>query len=82
MQALNAWVRGHDAEVLLQGPDPDGPEPLMHGIVVAQEPPPGRRVTRWARVTVWVRHDPDDGGVREPRHPSPPLDALQAELPE
>ncbi len=29
MQALNAWLVGHDHGLLLQGPDPDSPEPIM-----------------------------------------------------
>ncbi|MFC4529991.1 PASTA domain-containing protein [Sphaerisporangium dianthi] len=79
-QALNAWLAGHDAGVLLQGPDPDSPHPVMNGVVVAQEPRPGTRVARWEPVTVWIRHDPDDGsGVREPSDPVPPLRALKAE---
>ncbi|MFC6085647.1 PASTA domain-containing protein [Sphaerisporangium aureirubrum] len=82
-QALNAWLAGHDAGVLLQGPDPDGADPVMNGIVVAQEPPPGTRVERWRAVTVWVRDAPDDGsGVREPRDPAPPSRTLQAGLSE
>jgi hypothetical protein len=28
MQALNAWLVGHDHGLLLQGPDPDSPEPV------------------------------------------------------
>ncbi|MDT5160998.1 MAG: hypothetical protein QOC90_1308, partial [Mycobacterium sp.] len=36
MQALNAWLIGHDHGLLLQGPDPDSPEPVMHGIVINQ----------------------------------------------
>nr|WP_036319954.1 PASTA domain-containing protein [Microbispora sp. ATCC PTA-5024] len=83
MQALNAWLAGHDHGLLLQGPDPDGPDPVMHGVVVSQAPPPGTRLHRWATVTVWVRHDPGDpGGVREPRRPIPPEGALESELPE
>ncbi|MFI6504338.1 PASTA domain-containing protein [Nonomuraea typhae] len=79
-QALNAWLAGHDAGVLLQGPDPDGPQPVMDGIVVAQDPAPGVRVARWAPVTVWVRPGPDDdSGVREPRRPEPPVNTLKAE---
>ncbi|AWS48515.1 hypothetical protein DKM19_18220 [Streptosporangium sp. 'caverna'] len=83
MQALNAWLAGHDVGLFVQGPDPDSPEPLMHGIVVAQDPVPGTRVGRWATVTVWVRNEPGDpGGVREPLRPIPPTRALSAELPE
>lgn len=79
-QALNAWLAGHDAGVLLQGPDPDSPTPVMHGIVMAQEPPPGTRVARWSPVTVWTHHGPDDGSaVRDPRTPAPPIRTLRAE---
>jgi beta-lactam-binding protein with PASTA domain len=82
-QALNAWLAGHDAGVLLQGPDPDAAQPVMNGIVVAQEPAPGTLVERWGTVTVWVRLDPGDGSdVREPRHPTPPLGVLRIGLPE
>jgi hypothetical protein len=38
MQALNAWLIGHDHGLLLQGPDPDSREPVMHGIVINQQP--------------------------------------------
>ncbi|MEU1733522.1 PASTA domain-containing protein [Streptosporangium sp. NPDC020145] len=80
-QALNAWLAGHDAGVLLQGPDPDSPQPVMDGVVVAQKPPPGSRIERWGAVTVWTRHDPGEGGVREPRRPSAPLGTPAAEPP-
>src|SRR5262249_6486291 len=72
MQVLNAWLAGHDAGVLLAGPDPDAPHPLMNGIVQVQEPPPGSRVPRWGVVTVWLRDGPGAGsGDREPRGPDP-----------
>ncbi|MFC4859077.1 hypothetical protein [Actinophytocola glycyrrhizae] len=73
MQALNAWLLGHDHGLLLQGPDPDAPDPVMHGVVVRQSPPPRTPLHRWDPVTVWVEI-PDDGGagVREPRKPLPP----------
>jgi len=58
MQALNAWLAGHDAGVLLAGPDPDGPRPLLHGLVTRQNPPPGTLLHRWDLVTVWVRDAP------------------------
>lgn len=74
MQALNAWLVGHDYGLLLQGPDPDGPEPVMHGIVIHQLPPPRARLHRWDPVTVWIQPPPEDGsGVREPRQPLPPV---------
>lgn len=74
MQALNAWLTGHDRGLLLQGPDPDSPDPLLHGIVVNQLPEPRTLVHRWDPVTVWVRLPPDDGsGVREPLRPLPPV---------
>lgn len=73
MQALNAWLLGHDFGLLLQGPDPDAPEPLMHGVVVRQSPPPQTPLARWDPVTVWVEIPEDGGaGVREPRRPLPP----------
>jgi hypothetical protein len=73
MQALNAWLLGHDHGLLLQGPDPDAPDPVMHGVVVRQSPEPYTQLGRWDPVTVWVEI-PDDGGsgVREPRRPLPP----------
>jgi beta-lactam-binding protein with PASTA domain len=71
MQALNAWLVAYDLGVLVGGPDPDSPDPVLHGIVVAQHPQPGTLLARWAVVTVWVRSDPRHGGVREPRKPLP-----------
>ena len=75
MQALNAWLAGHEVGLLLEGPDPDSPEPLLHGIVAAQSPVPGRWLARWEVVTVWLRDLPGLGGVREPRRPYPPTRA-------
>ncbi len=72
-QALDAWLSGHDAGLLLQGPDPDSPHPLMNGVVVAQLPAAGARVARWATVTVWISGGGDPSGVREPRRPLPEL---------
>jgi hypothetical protein len=73
MQALNAWLVGHDHGLLLQGPDPDS-EPLMHGIVVDQQPAPSTLLQRWDPVTVWIKPPPDDdSGVREPARPVPPV---------
>lgn len=73
MQALNAWLAGHDAGLLLAGPDPDSPQPLLHGIVRQQEPPPGTTLRRWDVVTVWLADNRGEGdGVREPRVPHPP----------
>jgi hypothetical protein len=72
MQALTAWLLGHDHGLLLQGPDPDSPEPLRDGVVARQHPPPRARLSRWDVVTVWVDRPPD-GGVREPLRPIPPL---------
>jgi hypothetical protein len=82
MQALNAWLAGHDAGLLLEGPDPDSPEPLLHGIVVAQEPEPGTWLHRWDVVTVWLRDVPGLGGVREPRRPYTPTLTAAAEITE
>jgi hypothetical protein len=83
MQALNAWLVGHDAGLLLAGPDPDSPSPLLHGIVARQHPAPRSRLRRWDVVTVWLRDEPGDGnGVREPRRPDPPLRAASAPLDE
>jgi beta-lactam-binding protein with PASTA domain len=71
-QALDAWLFGHDAGLLCQGPDPDSPQPLLHGRVVDQRPAPGTTVRRWDTVTVWVHDEPGDlVGVREPRRPLP-----------
>jgi len=76
MQALNAWLSGHDRGLLLTGPDPDSAEPLLHGVVVDQDPVPGGRLHRWDVVTVWIRLPPGDSdGVREPRRPVMPLRA-------
>jgi hypothetical protein len=70
-QAIDAWLMGHDAGLVLQSPDPDSPHPLLNGVVVAQRPAPGTRVERWAAVTVWVEGGGDGSGVREPRRPPP-----------
>ena len=70
-QALDAWLTGHDAGLLLQGPDPDSPHPLRNGRVIAQQPPVGTRLSRWDTVTVWVADAGDPAGVREPRRPLP-----------
>lgn len=70
-QALDAWLSGHDAGLLLQGPDPDSPRPLLNGRVAAQRPAPGTTLTRWSPVTVWVTDDGEPSGVREPRRPRP-----------
>jgi hypothetical protein len=76
MQALNAWLFGHDHGLLLTGPDPDSSQPLLHGVVVDQAPVPGGRLHRWDVVTVWIQPGPEDGdGVREPRRPVTPLRA-------
>jgi hypothetical protein len=75
MQALNAWLLGHDRGLLLQGPDPDAPTPLLHGVVTHQQPPVGTLAHRWDAVTAWVGPGPD-AGVREPRRPLPPHDQL------
>ena len=81
MQALNAWLFGHDRGLLLTGPDPDSSQPLLHGVVVEQAPVPGGRLRRWDVVTVWIRHGPgDSGGVREPRRPLTPVQADAAAL--
>ncbi|GAB1819140.1 PASTA domain-containing protein [Herbidospora sp. RD11066] len=83
MQALNAWLLGHDAGVLLIGPNPDGPESVMHGIVTKQEPLPGARVLRWGTVKVWMTdRGGGSAGVREPRTPKPPAGGLAQDLPE
>jgi hypothetical protein len=82
MQALNAWLTGHDAGLLLEGPDPDSPEPLLHGIVIAQQPRPGSWLHRWDVVTVWLRDVPGLGGVPEPRRPYPPTLIAAAEITE
>jgi hypothetical protein len=63
MQALNAWLFGHDRGLLLTGPDPDSSQPLLHGVVVDQAPVPGDRVHRWDVVTVWIRHGPGTAKV-------------------
>ena len=75
MQALNAWLLGHDSGVLLQGPDPDASTPILHGVVEHQQPPAGTVAHRWDAVTVWLRPGPD-AGVREPRRPLLPRDGL------
>jgi hypothetical protein len=79
MQALNAWLAGHDAGLFLAGPDLDSPRPLLNGIIVKQRPGPHARLNRWDVVTVWVGDGPGDfAGVREPRRP--PLRQAAVEL--
>jgi hypothetical protein len=73
MQALNAWLVGHDRGLLLQGPNPDAPTPVMHGVVVRQDPLPAALLRRWDPVTVWVEVPEGGSGVREPRRPLPPV---------
>jgi hypothetical protein len=73
MQALNAWLVGHEHGLLLQGPDPDSPDPVLHGVVISQHPPPHTLLRRWDPVTVWIRPPEDGSGVREPRRPLPPV---------
>jgi hypothetical protein len=81
MQALNAWLVGHDHGLMLTGPDPDSAQPLLNGVVVDQVPLPGDRLRRWDVVTVWIQLGPGDGaGVREPRPPITPLRADQVAL--
>jgi hypothetical protein len=43
----------------------------MNGVVVAQLPAAGTRLTQWDVVTVWVTDAGDPSGVREPRRPLP-----------
>ena len=74
-QTLNAWLAGHEAGLLLCGPDPDDPDPLLHGIVRKQRPDAGAHLPRWDVVTVWVSDLPT-GGVREPRRPLSPTPKL------
>jgi hypothetical protein len=82
MQALNAWLIGHDRGLLLQGPDPDAPTPLMHGVVVRQAPAPSETLSRWDPVTVWIEIPDDGSGVREPRVPPPPVRVHKAFRPD
>ena len=78
MQTLDPWLAGHDHGLLLAGPEPDGPDPLIHGVVERQSPHAGALLRRREVVTVWVRDLPT-GGVREPRRqPPPPLPLASA----
>jgi hypothetical protein len=61
MQALNAWLVGHDHGLLVQGADPDSPKPVMHGIGINQQPAPRALLWRWDSVTVWIQPPPEDG---------------------
>lgn len=78
MQALNAWLAGHERGLMLSGPEPDSPEPLINGVVRDQRPSPGTVLHRWDVVTVWLADAPP-GGVREPRPPVPPTPVLRGE---
>jgi beta-lactam-binding protein with PASTA domain len=82
LQALNAWLLGHDHGLLLTGPDPDSSHPLLNGLVADQAPAPGARLHRWDTVTVWIHRGPGDGdSVREPRRPLTPLQVDAASQP-
>lgn len=82
-QALAAWLSGHEAGLLVQGPDPDSPHAVTNGVVVAQLPAPGARLSRWDPVTVWLADAGDPAGVREPRRPLPDrLEPTAARRPE
>jgi hypothetical protein len=78
-QALAAWLHGHDLGLACQGTHPDSPEPLLHGRVVAQSPPPGTMLNRWDVVTLVVVRPEETAGVREPRRPLPPDRVLRGE---
>lgn len=77
-----AWEAG----VVVAAADPDGP-PLGAltwpgvWVVTAQHPEPGARLRRLGSMVVEFREwsPGDDAGVREPRSPVLPLDALSAE---
>jgi hypothetical protein len=76
MQALNAWLFGHDRGLMFTGPVPDSSQPLLRGVVVDQAPVPGDRLHRWDVMTVWIQHRPGDSdGVRESRRPVTPMQA-------
>jgi beta-lactam-binding protein with PASTA domain len=80
-QALDAWLRGHDLGLACQGTNPDSPEPLLHGRVVDQSPPPGTILPRWDVVTLVVVRPGEAAGMREPRRPLPPDRVLRGEKP-
>ncbi|MEU4764539.1 PASTA domain-containing protein [Actinosynnema sp. NPDC023794] len=77
---------GHDAGVVVTSRDVDGP-PLGAltwpgtWVVTAQDPTAGRRVRRGATVVIDFEERPDEGGAgdREPRHPPPVRDEVQAD---
>lgn len=77
MEVESAWMHGHDVGVAVSSADPDGPP--VHGrgrtgvwFVVAQHPPAGTEVLRWAAVVVDVEESGGgDAGDRKPRVPRP-----------
>jgi len=79
MQSLNPWLAGHEIGLLLCGPDPDSPDPLLDGIVRRQRPDPGAQLRKWDVVTVWVGDVPP-GGACEPRRPLSPVPKLAAAI--
>jgi hypothetical protein len=63
-----------DRKLVAVGSDPDG------AVVTDQSPESGAKVPVGSSVTLWL--DRGDGGVREPRRPSPAPRAGRRELPE
>lgn len=65
-----------DARVLAVDQDP-AHSPNVRGVVAAQQPDPGSKVSTGHRVRIWVRTDPDSGGgggggnQRVPTGPAP-----------
>lgn len=61
LTAISAHDLALDAHVLAVDQDPSH-SPTVAGVVAAQAPHPGARVSPGERVLIWVRTAPDDGG--------------------
>lgn len=74
---------GEAAGLWVSSTDPDGPPlPALGwpgGVVVRQEPSPGRVLGRGGRLTVWLGRGPGPAGVREPRRLPPTPGQLGAD---
>jgi hypothetical protein len=83
LEYAKAWEALAHNDLTVVGADPDTPlpQPGESGwIVTDQSPEGGARVPAGSAVRLWLRRD-GGSGVREPRHPRPPLRSIP-ELPE
>lgn len=84
MPWLDARTELADRKLVAIGPDPDGLPlaaiALSGSVVTDQSPESGAKVPAGSSVRLWL--DRGDGGVREPRRPSPVPRTGRRELPE